>query len=44
MDPGLLAPTDAILRVQLAAICGSDLHVWHGRETGLDQGTVDRDR
>jgi threonine dehydrogenase-like Zn-dependent dehydrogenase len=40
MDPGLLAPTDAVLRVQLAAICGSDLHVWHGRETGLDQGTV----
>lgn len=33
-------PTDVILRIQLAAICGSDLHVWHGRETGLDQGTV----
>jgi threonine dehydrogenase-like Zn-dependent dehydrogenase len=39
-DPSLLAPTDAIVAVRLAAICGSDLHVWHGRETGLDAGTV----
>ncbi|HSE51142.1 MAG TPA: alcohol dehydrogenase family protein [Gemmatimonadales bacterium] len=39
-DPTLLAPTDAIVAVRLAAICGSDLHVWHGRETGLDAGTV----
>jgi len=39
-DPSLLAPTDAIVAVRLAAICGSDLHVWHGREAGLDQGTV----
>ena len=39
-DPAILAPGDAIVRVGLAAICGSDLHVWHGRETGLDQGTV----
>ena len=39
-DPEVLAPTDAIVRIELAAICGSDLHVWHGRETGLDQGTV----
>jgi threonine dehydrogenase-like Zn-dependent dehydrogenase len=39
-DPGLLAPTDAIVMVELAAICGSDLHVWHGRETGLDVGTI----
>ncbi len=39
-DPGLLAPTDALVAVSLAAICGSDLHIWHGRETGLDVGTV----
>jgi len=39
-EPGLVAPTDALIRVQLAAICGSDLHVWHGREIGLDGGTV----
>jgi threonine dehydrogenase-like Zn-dependent dehydrogenase len=39
-DPVLLAPSDVIVAVRLAAICGSDLHVWHGRETGLDSGTV----
>src|SRR5687767_2157709 len=39
-DPVLLAPSDVIVAVRLAAICGSDLHVWHGRETGLDGGTV----
>jgi len=39
-DPGIQAPTDAIVAVRLAAICGSDLHVWHGRERGLDSGTV----
>ena len=39
-DPAILAPTDAIVAVHLAAICGSDLHVWHGREKGLDPGTV----
>ena len=39
-DPVLHAPTDALVAVRLAAICGSDLHVWHGRELGLDQGTV----
>jgi threonine dehydrogenase-like Zn-dependent dehydrogenase len=39
-DPVLVAPTDALVRVRLAAICGSDLHVWHGREPGLDAGTV----
>jgi len=39
-EPQILAPTDVIVAVQLAAICGSDLHVWHGRETGLDEGTV----
>jgi threonine dehydrogenase-like Zn-dependent dehydrogenase len=39
-DPALEAPTDAIVAVRLAAICGSDLHVWHGREVGLDPGTA----
>jgi 2-desacetyl-2-hydroxyethyl bacteriochlorophyllide A dehydrogenase len=39
-DPVILAPTDAIVAIRLAAICGSDLHVWHGRERGLDAGTV----
>ena len=39
-DPELLAPTDALVAVSLTAICGSDLHVWHGREKGLGIGTV----
>ncbi len=39
-DPELHDPRDVILRVTHAAICGSDLHVYHGRERGLDHGTV----
>lgn len=39
-DPVLMQPTDAIVKISLAGICGSDLHVYHGRETGLDTGTI----
>jgi threonine dehydrogenase-like Zn-dependent dehydrogenase len=39
-DPELLRSTDAIVKITMAGICGSDLHVYHGRETGLDHGTV----
>ena len=39
-DPELLYPSDAIVKITMSAICGSDLHVYHGRETGLDHGTV----
>jgi threonine dehydrogenase-like Zn-dependent dehydrogenase len=39
-DPRIDEPTDAIVRVERAAVCGSDLHIWHGRERGLDTGTV----
>src|SRR5678815_70621 len=39
-DPQLIQPTDAIVKITMAGICGSDLHVYHGRETGLDHGTV----
>lgn len=39
-EPRLLDDRDAIVRVEVAGLCGSDLHVWHGRETGLDPGTV----
>jgi threonine dehydrogenase-like Zn-dependent dehydrogenase len=39
-DPELLHPSDAIVRITMASICGSDLHVYHGLEKGLDQGTV----
>ena len=39
-NPVLESPGDAIVRVERAGICGSDLHVLHGRETGLDPGSV----
>ena len=39
-DPVIQDPRDAIVRVERAGICGSDLHVYHGREPGLDPGTV----
>ncbi len=39
-DPAILDPTDAIVQVEMAGICGSDLHPYHGREKGLDHGTV----
>lgn len=31
-DPEVLQPTDVVVRVDLAGICGSDLHQYHGRE------------
>ena len=30
-EPELLAPDDAIVRVTATGICGSDLHIYHGR-------------
>jgi threonine dehydrogenase-like Zn-dependent dehydrogenase len=30
-DPVLMEPSDAIVRVALTAICGSDLHLYHGK-------------
>ena len=39
-DPKILQSTDAIVEIKMSGICGSDLHVYHGRETGLDNGTV----
>jgi 2-desacetyl-2-hydroxyethyl bacteriochlorophyllide A dehydrogenase len=30
-DPDLQAPDDAIVRVEATGICGSDLHIYHGR-------------
>lgn len=38
-NPKLEEPTDAILRVTSAAICGSDLHMYDGR-TGVEAGKV----
>jgi threonine dehydrogenase-like Zn-dependent dehydrogenase len=39
-DPHIEIATDAIVRVERTAICGSDLHPYFGRETGIDAGTV----
>jgi 2-desacetyl-2-hydroxyethyl bacteriochlorophyllide A dehydrogenase len=30
-EPELLAPDDALVRVKASGICGSDLHIYHGR-------------
>lgn len=39
-DPALLDPRDAIVRVEFAGLCGSDLHPYFGREPGIEIGTV----
>ena len=39
-DPELLSADDAIVRVTQCAICGSDLHVFFGREQGIDHHTA----
>ena len=37
--PDLTGPADALVRITLGAICGSDLHIYHGR-VPLDEGAV----
>ncbi|UCD57914.1 MAG: alcohol dehydrogenase catalytic domain-containing protein [Candidatus Hydrogenedentota bacterium] len=37
--PGLIEPTDAIIRVTSSAICGSDLHIYRG-DYSVDDGTI----
>jgi threonine dehydrogenase-like Zn-dependent dehydrogenase len=39
-DPVLQSGTDAIVKVKLCAICGSDLHVYNGSEKGCDHSTA----
>ncbi|MEM7235791.1 MAG: alcohol dehydrogenase catalytic domain-containing protein [Planctomycetota bacterium] len=39
-EPRIESPGDAIVRVELAGLCGSDLHPYRGREKGLDVGTT----
>jgi threonine dehydrogenase-like Zn-dependent dehydrogenase len=39
-DPSIIAPGDVIVKVSHCAICGSDLHVFHGREKGIDTHTA----
>jgi alcohol dehydrogenase len=38
--PRVEMATDAIVAVEIAGLCGSDLHPFFGREAGLDAGTV----
>src|SRR3954452_11831713 len=30
-DPEPVAPDDAVIRVEASGVCGSDLHIYHGR-------------
>jgi threonine dehydrogenase-like Zn-dependent dehydrogenase len=39
-DPEIVDPDDAILRVRLAAICGSDLHLYGGFIPTMERGDV----
>jgi threonine dehydrogenase-like Zn-dependent dehydrogenase len=39
-DPQVLESTDAIVRVNAAAICGADLFPLHGMTPGFENGTV----
>jgi threonine dehydrogenase-like Zn-dependent dehydrogenase len=39
-DPEIIQDTDVIVKVKLCAICGSDLHVYHEHEKGIDHTTA----
>jgi len=39
-DPRIERPEDVVVRVDVAGLCGSDLHPYAGREKGLDHETV----
>ncbi len=39
-EPEITNPRDVILKTSLAGLCGSDLHPFFGRETGMDVDTV----
>ncbi|MDI9630771.1 MAG: alcohol dehydrogenase catalytic domain-containing protein [Acidobacteriota bacterium] len=38
-DPVLTGADEALVRMEAAGLCGSDLHVYRGREPGPDPGT-----
>lgn len=40
MDPRILNPQDAIVKVTTAAICGSDLHLYDGYIPSMQQGDI----
>jgi threonine dehydrogenase-like Zn-dependent dehydrogenase len=39
-DPKIVDPTDVVVRITTSAVCGSDLHQYHGRVPGLPKGVV----
>ena len=39
-EPQLLSPRDAIVRVTLTAICGSDLHLYDGHVPSMQEGDI----
>ena len=40
-DPSIVDPTDVVVRITTSAVCGSDLHQYHGRGGGLvERGAV----
>jgi 2-desacetyl-2-hydroxyethyl bacteriochlorophyllide A dehydrogenase len=39
-EPRLQAPTDAVVEVRAAAICGADLFPYHGLTPGFELGTI----
>jgi threonine dehydrogenase-like Zn-dependent dehydrogenase len=39
-DPKIKNPRDAIVKVSLTAICGSDLHLLHGAVPGMESGDI----
>jgi threonine dehydrogenase-like Zn-dependent dehydrogenase len=39
-DPKIKNPRDAIVKVKLAAICGSDLHLFHGAVPSMEAGDI----
>ena len=38
-EPELTAPDEAIVRVEASGVCGSDLHIYHGR-VAIEEGFV----
>src|SRR5260370_6995041 len=39
-DPKIENPRDAIIKVNLSAICGSDLHLLHGAVPSMESGDI----
>jgi alcohol dehydrogenase len=39
-DPSIVAPTDAIVRIDTSTICGSDLHILKGDVPAVTPGTI----